>query len=78
MYNTNTVQSKGGEAVMPLASHVVALLEALRHADFEALPPAERERFAHQCERCATLARRRHQEHKKSVLEELEDGRGNN
>jgi hypothetical protein len=44
---------------MPLARHVAALMEALRREDFEILPPAERERFANQCQRCAELARRR-------------------
>ena len=63
---------------MPLARHVAALLEALRREDFEALPPAERERFAHQCERCADLARRRANEPKEGVLADLKSGRSAN
>jgi hypothetical protein len=63
---------------MPLASHVAALLEALRCDDFEVMPPAEREAFAHQCERCAALARRRLENPKECVLHEVRDWRGNN
>jgi hypothetical protein len=63
---------------MPLARHVAALLEALRREDFDALPPAERERFAHLCRRCADLARRRSEEPKAGLLLDLQSGRSAN
>jgi hypothetical protein len=63
---------------MPLASHVAALLEALRASDFEMLPPVERERFAYQCERIAALARKPHEDPQKGILYESRDGRSSN
>jgi hypothetical protein len=56
--------------VMPLASHVAALLEALKAADFEVLAPAERERFADLCRHWANVPVRR--EPKSGALTDLQ------
>jgi hypothetical protein len=61
---------------MPLASHVAALLHALRSEDFETLPPAERRRFADLARRVAELAEPRAELPKGGFFAEMRDGRG--
>lgn len=41
---------------IPLADKIIALLTSLNPADVQALPPAERRRFADSCRRAADLA----------------------
>jgi hypothetical protein len=62
--------------MMPLASRVAALLDALRPEDFEALPPVERRRFADLARRTAELAEPRPEPPKAGVLQELRYARG--
>jgi hypothetical protein len=59
---------------MPLVSHVAALLEALKTPDLEALPPAERRRFADLCHHLALVAERPDAPSKAGVLTQLQRG----
>lgn len=46
---------------MSLARHIAALMESLIPDDLDALPPAERRRFADACRHVAKLAERQPQ-----------------
>jgi hypothetical protein len=67
---------EGGDSSMPLASHVAALLHALRPEDFDTLPPAERRRFADLARRVAELAEPRPEPPNAGVLHALRFARG--
>ena len=60
---------------MRLVDRAAAMLEVLTAADIEALPLAERRRFAAHCRRAADLAEPRPETPKAGVLVELRDGR---
>jgi hypothetical protein len=60
---------------MTTATKVVALLDAIRMQDVEALPPVERRRFADLCRRVARLAESDSAASKAGVLYDLRVGR---
>lgn len=59
---------------MSIAAKVAALLEALRPADIEALPPFTRRQLADRCRHLAALAEREPDAPKAGVLARLQDG----
>jgi hypothetical protein len=61
---------------VPIADKVTALLTALTPADVQALPPAQRRRFADLCRHWAALAEQKVPPLKAAFITELEDGRG--
>lgn len=59
---------------MSVADKIAALFDALTPADVEALPPAERRRFADRCRHWAALAEpQAHASPKTGILAQLKD-----
>jgi hypothetical protein len=60
---------------MPVADKIAALFLALTREEIDAMPPAQRERFAQLCEHWANFAKLRPASAKAGVLIELRGGR---
>jgi hypothetical protein len=56
---------------MPAVEKIAALFQQLTREDVDALPPAQRERFAQLCEHWAKFAKLRPDVHKSGVLMDL-------
>jgi hypothetical protein len=60
---------------MPVIDKIVALFDAIDVVEIEAMPPAQRQRFAQRCRHLAALAERGQKpEPKSGVLGKLKDG----
>lgn len=71
------VQLRYGGSPMPVADKIAALFVALTREEVDAMPPAQRERFAQLCEHWANFAKLRPQSSpgKAGILVELRGGR---